>query len=237
MSPPIQTKKAKLQRYLSLHRKKLFKNAQHRDAASKKTFSLVSSFKIGVGSTQPGHIAFVRRGMKGFVKHPTKEIGVRITPVAEQKELSVEQKELYRLAADLLAEIDADYARGEFLVQFAYMNDPSHYVRIHKDHGDISYQYALSLENYTGAKLRVYTCDERDFVEFNHLNRIVKFDGRCAHEVVTKDFDGERFTVIYYKNYDSRLVHPDPIFDTPCFVDQPTEAEGGVLDDDDELAL
>ena len=221
----IAEKKTALREYLSVHRAKLFKKTQHRDASSKKTFSLVSSFKVGVGSCQPGHIAFVRRGMKGFVKHPTKEIGVRITPVEEQKELNVTQKEAYRLAADLLAEFDPDYTGGEFLVQFAFMNDSSHYVRKHRDSEDISHQYALSLGYYTGAKLRVWNRDESAFVDFDNLDRIVKFDGRCAHEVVTQDFEGERFTVIWYKNYDSRLSKPAPIFEDPRFVEEEGASE------------
>lgn len=214
----VRAKKKELSEYLWHHRTSLFKR-QHRDSKAKTIISVTGSFKVGQGSVQPGNMRLVRAGHPGFVRHPAKDFGVRITPVAEQKGLSTEQKEAYRLAADLIHEVDPEYARGEFLVQFAFMNGHSkHYVKKHRDKEDVSYQYALSFGDFSGAKLRVWDKAERRFADFDNRDRIVRFDGRRAHEVVTDGFKGNRFTVIWYKNYDSRLSQPVPIYETPCFV-------------------
>ena len=64
----------------------------------------------------------------------------------------------YSLARQLLEAFDPDYAAGEFLVQFAFMDETSHTVACHIDDNDISHQYALALGDFSGALLR---CCER----------------------------------------------------------------------------
>ena len=52
-------------------------------------------------------------------------------------------------------------------------------------------------------------------------NNVIKFDGRYPHEVVTNNFRGDRFTVIWFKNYDHRIREPPYAFprcDKPCCV-------------------
>jgi hypothetical protein len=113
-----------------------------------------------------------------------------------------------------------DYAAGEYVVQFALMNDASHHVKCHTD-DDVSFQYALTLGDFSGATLRVYkTRDKSAYIDFRDAkNQIVKFDGRLPHEVLTDGFRGHRFTVIWYKNFDHRKRTDDPILQAPAIVD------------------
>ena len=210
----------KLTNLLQANKVELFR-LQHRDGKKKRRFSLRGSFKIGVGSTQPGHLKLARKGIKDFIKHPFKNTGVFVRSVKEQfekKSISKKQFEAYNLAKEILEIIDPKYANGAYITQFAYMNSKKHFVLKHKDTEDISFQYALSLGDYKGARLRVYDSKERSFTEFDNREKILKFDGRNSHEVVTDDFEGERFTVIWYKNYDETKAVPDPVFHEPHFM-------------------
>eukprot|EP00930_Biecheleria_cincta_P084807 TRINITY_DN74245_c0_g1_i1.p1 TRINITY_DN74245_c0_g1~~TRINITY_DN74245_c0_g1_i1.p1 ORF type:complete len:479 (-),score=59.79 TRINITY_DN74245_c0_g1_i1:348-1682(-) len=210
--------KAELTEFLHLNRSQLFRQ-QHRDKRQLK-LKWAGSFKVGSGSTQPGHLWHVYKGRPGFVRHnmQSKNTGVFIQGVNSQKALTFEQKKAYTLATAIIEQIDPDYVQGEFVVQFALMNDASQYTKRHVDREDITYQYHLSLGQYTGAKLRTWTPDNMKYADFDNLNRILKFDGRLPHEVITDQFHGERFSVIYYKNYDHRVTEPMPIFATPQFV-------------------
>ena len=77
------------------------------------------------------------------------------------------------------------------------MNAPSHYVKCHVD-SDVSFQYSLTLGDFQGAKLRAYTAaNNAAYVDFPQSGRIVAFDGRLPHEVVSDGFIGDRFTVIW----------------------------------------
>lgn len=213
-----------LETHLHQNRALLFTN-QHRDKKNKRTFANAGSFKVGVGSTNPGHIVQVRKGNPDFAKHPFKNTGVNVKPVAEQPGLSDAKKKAYDLAAGLIEKVDPWFAAGEFIVQFALMNRPEHHVKVHKDLEDITYQYALSLGDYSGAELRVWNSAKTGYVQKDNRGRFLKFDGRNAHEVIMKDFQGERFTVIYYKNYDTRLLTgPLAIFEEVEWAAEPEES-------------
>lgn len=222
-----------LHAHLSNNKRLLFR-VQHRDK-SKRKLSWKGSFTIGRGSTQPGHIKLIGK-YPGFLKHNFKNTGVYNLPMQDQCAKWSKQERLpkltaYWLAYEILKIIDPYYASGEFIVQFAYMN-ANGFVKIHKDKEDISHQYALSLGEFTGATLRVYHKNFREtnptersfqiqsgnYTDIDYRNKVVKFDGRRAHEVVTDDFQGERFTIIYYKNYDHRKDRADPIFPYPEIV-------------------
>ena len=233
MSSKMQDLIKQLHAHLARNKQLLFR-VQHRDK-SKRKLSWKGSFTIGRGSTQPGHIKYIDK-YPGFLKHNFKNTGVYNEPIQDQYAKWSKQQRLpkiraYLFAYEILKTIDPDYASGEFIVQFAYMN-ANGFVKIHKDKEDISHQYALSVGDFTGAKLRVYHEDfneksenERslqiylgNYTDIDYRNKVVKFDGRRAHEVVTNNFEGERFTIIYYKNYDHRKDMPDPIFPYPEIV-------------------
>lgn len=105
-------------------------------------------------------------------------------------------------------------------VQFAYMNSATNFVKKHKDSSDVDYQYALSLGAFSGAKLRAYSASETSYQDFDYKDRILRMDGRLAHEVLLEGFVGERYTCIWYKNYDKRYAEDKPILSTPCLVDE-----------------
>lgn len=196
----------------------LFAGRQHRDKRFRRVLSLRSSFKVGTGSTQIGHLPLVARGVDGFVRHQFRNTGVCVKPVHSQR-ISKKHKRVYDLAAAIVQLVDPWFAAGDYNVQFALMDDPdSHRVAKHRDSQDVCYQYALALGDFAGAKLRVYDVRgaSSSYTDFANRGRIVKFDGRCPHEVVFDGFVGKRFSVVFYKNYDRRIASaPCPLFGPP----------------------
>lgn len=187
-----------LEWHLKQHRNVLFRK-QHRDK-KKITFRLKGSFQVGTGSTNVGNIQHVRTNRPGHV--PFKGTAAFLMPVRKQN-LKREVKAAYTLARTIIADIDPEYAAGEFMVNFGYINSRDHRVKKHTDSHDVSHQYALGLGSYKGAKLRIH--HESGPIDVDYRHKVVKFDGRIPHEVVMDDdFEGERFSVIWFKNYDSR---------------------------------
>lgn len=236
MSSPIPSQQAideqidRLEAHLVHHRDRLFQK-QHRDGEKKRKFSLTGSFKIGLGSTQPGNLQYVDK-KPGFVRFGS--TAAFVTPVSEQAGLTHEKREAYEMAMQLLQSIDPQYAAGETLVQFALMESHKQYVKLHRDEHDISYQYALSLGDYQGAALRVYKSNG-SMHEFDNRRKIVRFDGRLPHEVVVEpSFRGRRYTVIWYKNYDSRMQKASPILDMPATVYAHSATKISPADSDEE---
>ena len=210
---------SKLERHLKKHRRTLFKK-QHRGANSKKHFYLEGSFKVGTGSTQVGNLQHVTSGRRNFVRHPFLNTAAYVAPVSEQK-ISAPAKEAHALAAKILRKVDPNYVEGEYVTQFSLMTKSEHYVKKHTDSNDISYQYALGLGDNSGAPLRLYSshAENSPYSDVDYSYKVVKFDGRLPHEVrVPADFKGERYSVIWYKNFDARKTTADPIFNTPKIV-------------------
>ena len=203
----------KLQRFLYKHKAELFKK-QHRDAKKKAHFDLCGSFQIGLGSTQVGNLQFVGTTASGHIRHNFKNTAAFVRPVSQQDK-PVLWKEAYKRAMRILRRIDPAYAAGETIVQFAHMNSPDHYVREHVDRDDISFQYALSLGRYEGATLRAIDAGGKAH-DIDNRWKVAKFDGRLRHEVqIDHSFSGDRFTIIWYKHYDSHKEIPDPILPVP----------------------
>lgn len=99
-----------LETHLSRRKRILFKT-QHRDGASKRQFNLAGSFKVGTGSTQPGHLAHVKNGKANFIKHPFKNTGVFIEKVVSQYKrgyIKKAQKKAHRLASYIFQKIDPE---------------------------------------------------------------------------------------------------------------------------------
>lgn len=93
-----------------------------------KLFSVAGSFKVGEGSTHNGLLKHVKDGVPGFVRHPTQNTGVCLTPVDTQlarKTITPLQYRLYQLAKTVLEKVDHPYAQGEFVVQFGACMDSS----------------------------------------------------------------------------------------------------------------
>ena len=80
---------------------------------------------------------------------------------------------------------------------------PCSQIKLHTDANNISYQYLLSLGDFSGCKLRVHL-NKETHQDFEYRNLILKADGRLPHEVIFNNFKGDRFTVIWVSN--QRLV-------------------------------
>ena len=192
-----------------LHKVNLTK--QYRDKTKKVKFNLQWAFLLGHNCSA--------LGAKSFETPHTfkKGKGVCITRV-EDRNLPKWKLELWDLSKKLIKMIDPDFAEGEYVVNYSCMKSADQYVKKHVDADDISYQYALALGNYKGAKLRCYDNSNNVLGDFDYHRRICKMDGRLPHELITENFQGERFCVIWFKSYDHRKFEADPIFRQPCFV-------------------
>ena len=216
-----------LERHLRKHKSVLF-HTQHRGKGGT-TFRLRASFKIGHGSTQPGNLKEVRKGNPHFVRHNMKgkNTAVCLTPVREQAQKWRQwggergaKLRCWALAKGIIEQLDPAFAKGGwFLVQFALIDDASHRVGRHVDGADITHQYILGLGEYTGALLRTHGPGHAESRDFDVKHRVLRVDGRLPHEVVGMDgFTGQRFSVIFYKNYDPALSEPTPIVVDPEIV-------------------
>ena len=203
--------------HLAAHQRQIFAKATRKNRAIKVAGDVI----LGTGGHNPGHIRHYHRGRPGFVLNPLNGKALYILPVSQQARFQKPEMAstvaAYDIACRLLRAFDPDYAAGEFMVQFALMAKHSHSVACHTDGGDVTFQYALSLGEFEGARLRCYTAvDKSSFVDFDTKNTIVKFDGRLPHEVVKDGFRGKRFSVIFFKNFDARKNGvDDPLFGTP----------------------
>ena len=184
---------------------------QYRDKTKKLKFNLEWAFLMGHNCSALGAKSF--ETPHNFKKGK----GVCVTQV-EERNIAKWKKELWALSKELITMTDPDFAAGEYVVNFASMIKPEHYVKKHVDSEDISYQYALTLGHYRGAHLRCYDEQENVLGNFDYYRKVFKMDGRLPHEVITDNFQGERFTIVWFKTYDHRKTEPDPIFREPCFV-------------------
>ena len=184
---------------------------QYRDKKKKDKFNLKWAFLLGNTCNALGAGPFT-------TPHNFKKgRGVCLTDV-EDRALPEFKKELWRLSKQLMKIVDPDFVEGEYVVNYACMNDPDHYVKKHVDGEDISFQYAMSLGDHQGAKLRCYDSNDAVIGDFDYHYKICKMDGRLPHEVILEEFKGTRFVVVWFKVYDHRKPKPDAIFERPHFV-------------------
>ena len=98
-------------------------------------------------------------------------------------------------------------ALWELLRQMVAAHDPAYDLtsvqvnrnfagRVHRDRNDTTYQYALSLGDFTGGRLVVSTDDPCLYVSYDTRMRLTRCDGRHPHWV-TK-YHGDRFSLIFY---------------------------------------
>lgn len=103
----------------------------------------------------------------------------------------------------------------------------------HRDKSNISHQYLFSLGSHTGGDIVVRDDGaHRETQRFNYHNtlveseganpptpRVLAMDGRFEHRLGA--FTGTRFSVVFYKVYDSRWDEPRPHKWPPAFVWDP----------------
>ena len=174
-------------------------------------------------STSAGSPNNFEQPQVGFL-FPT--FGVYMGDIAEQVYQSKDKKWLkvaFAIAAEIIETVDPTWSgdHKDFVVQFSRM-EPSDFCKEHIDRHNVNHAYALSLGSYSGGELICYE-KQHTFagkpIESKHANRtsisthnsIVKFEGRLKHSVGAIN-SGVRFSIIWYKKWDRRLLAPEPNF-------------------------
>ena len=183
---------------------------QYRDKVTKTRFDLKWAFLLGCSINALG-ASVNKKGVSSFkTPHNIPEKhgkGVCLIPVADKVSTPAWKIDLWAVCCTLIDLIDADFAQGEFAVNFSCMDSQYHHVMKHVDSDDISPQYAMALGTYPteSAFLRVYGKDDEVVGDYEYKNRILLMDGRRAHELITTDaFSGSRYCVIFFKTYDHK---------------------------------
>ena len=171
-------------------------------------FNTKFSFLLGATTNALGAVAFTTpiSGKPGR--------GMCVTPLYDQQKPKW-QKALYALADEIISVADPEFAKGDYIVHFSGIDSSEHYAKTHVDGDDFTYQLAVQFGNFKGCTMRLYDDKGMAIGEFDHSYSVLKFDGRLPHEVVMNNFEGERFTVIFFKSGDRRMSGPAPIFTEP----------------------
>eukprot|EP00931_Biecheleriopsis_adriatica_P034579 TRINITY_DN19955_c0_g1_i1.p1 TRINITY_DN19955_c0_g1~~TRINITY_DN19955_c0_g1_i1.p1 ORF type:complete len:272 (-),score=40.90 TRINITY_DN19955_c0_g1_i1:57-872(-) len=131
-------------------------------------------------------------GSKGFAKRGPDGNGKNTQIVKlKQKEDGNRCWELWRTMRRLVKVIDPSFTFTSMQVNRNFVGKP------HRDKKDRSYQYALSLGEFSGGALVAETDDPEQLVELETKGRLTKCDGRRAHWV--SPYTGTRYSLIMYR--------------------------------------
>ena len=131
-------------------------------------------------------------GSSGFEKKGDGGIGKNTTIVkSRQKKDKRVCMTLWRTMMRMVKAVDPDYTFSSMQVNKNFRGQP------HRDKGDHSYQYALSLGNFTGGELLIETDDPQRLTIFETKDRLTKCDGRRPHWVAP--YFGTRYSLIMYR--------------------------------------
>jgi hypothetical protein len=131
---------------------------------------------------------------------------------------------LHQLATKMFTFACPKMMIGEQVFHFSKMSSDKHNVPIHVDKKDIGHQYVVHFGKWTGASLVCYEAgDETNPGEhtasFSLPYKLIKMDGRLAHQVIKDNFQGVRYTVVCYQSWNSHITKKLPIFHTPKYVE------------------
>ena len=127
-------------------------------------------------------------------------------------------KDVYKICQQLIRKINYDYAgeNDDWVVNISAMTNTGHYIKKHTDKCDIDSQYAFTFGSFTGGTLCSYNhLNIKN--DINNFRRVVRFDGRLPHEV-SPVLSGFRYSVIFFKVFDRRLLCSTPILHMPKYV-------------------
>ena len=131
-------------------------------------------------------------GSSGFEKKGDGGIGKNTTIVkSRQKKDKRVCMTLWRTMLRMVKAVDPDYTFSSMQVNKNFRGQP------HRDKGDHSYQYALSLGNFTGGELLIETNDPQRLTMLETKDRLTKCDGRRPHWVAS--YSGTRYSLIMYR--------------------------------------
>ena len=128
-------------------------------------------------------------GLRGFeTKHTWHNgQGVYMKSMEETHPALSFKGKLWRLAYQLLEQIDPWYAKDQdYVLQVSQMK-PGDQVPKHVDGHDASYQLAFTMGNFTGGQLRIYPTqninEANSPTTYDNQNKVLKFNGRYVHDV------------------------------------------------------
>ena len=146
--------------------------------------------------------------------------GVCLTPISKRSNLTNTKRRIWELGKELMTEVEPEFVYGrtgeveQFVISASCMKNGS-YVDEHLDDLDVRSQFALTVGEFSGGELECLT--EGVWVSYNNNRKILEFDGRLAHRVNMGNFSGCRYSLIFYKAYDSRYAKAADVLQVPVF--------------------
>merc|ERR1712217_905034 len=120
-------------------------------------------------------------------------VGKNVRRVKQRQETDKETcNSLWRALKELVKKVDPGYIFTSVQVNCNFKGKPL------RDRGDHSYQYAISLGDFSGGQLVMETDDPQKLVQIDTKNRLTKCDGRRVHWVTP--YRGKRYSLIMYRN-------------------------------------
>jgi len=105
-----------------------------------------------------------------------------------------------------------------FVVQFAKMSKPEHFVGYHKDNSDVAPQFHLTCGPYTGAYLECFGPTGTSSMFFSAPYIMVKMDGRLGHQVQKTNFVGPRYSIVFFQLFNPERNECEDICYPPQYV-------------------
>ena len=143
------------------------------------------NFVLGVSRGPLGSDGFEKRGADGIGKNTT------IVKSRQKKDYRA-CMDLWRTMKRIVKAVDPGYTFTSIQVNRNFLGKP------HRDKGDRSYQYALSLGSFTGGELLIETDNPQKLAMLETKDRLSKCDGRRCHWVAP--YSGTRYSLIMYRN-------------------------------------
>jgi hypothetical protein len=150
-----------------------------------------SNFVLGVTRGPLGGGGFEKAGPDGIGKNTT---------IVKSKQIRAGDKEtcmaLWQHMRKMVKDVDPNYSFTSIQVNKNFVGKP------HRDKNDHSYQFALSVGDFTGGELVIETDDPQQLTVLETKDRLSKCDGRRTHWVTP--YSGTRYSIIMYRNIGKR---------------------------------
>lgn len=208
-------KVGEVQVFLEEHDEVLFAKS-YRDK-NQRVLANAGSFQQGQNSVNYLNLKLTHgeRKVEGCIRHPYKQTCVDLRHPSQKPQPSLVKKrqvEAFCLAEKIFKKIDPKWTASGISIQFTRHIGPLSRVDRHTDPHDSSFQYSLVFGAFSGATL-VTTNSDGTEVRMPGEHGLFKFDGRLPHRVDFQGFQGCRYSLIAFKNYDPSKDHDEAIFE------------------------
>jgi hypothetical protein len=150
-----------------------------------------SNFVLGVTRGPLGGGGFEKAGPDGIGKNTT---------IVKSRQIRAGDKQtctaLWQHMRKMVKDVDPNYSFTSIQVNKNFVGKP------HRDKNDHSYQFALSVGDFTGGELVIETDDPQQLTVLETKDRLSKCDGRRTHWVTP--YSGTRYSIIMYRNIGKR---------------------------------